>query len=215
MTPWYIYGAGGLGVETADILSAAITAGAEDHHQITLVEDTASAPNINGLPVRNLADCAPGAPITIAVGEPSARAAMLDKIEAHGLKLATIISPLAFVSDSATIEDGAIIAPFASIQARAFVGRNVAVNTQAIIGHDVAVEPGAVISSQVNLGGGTRVGKGTYVGMGALVKEGLTLGSESIIGMGSVVHRDIPDGVIALGDPARPMRRNEDKKVFK
>jgi acetyltransferase-like isoleucine patch superfamily enzyme len=33
--------------------------------------------------------------------------------------------------------------------------------------------------------------------------------------MGSVVYNDIPDQMIALGNPARPMRRNDDKKVFK
>jgi acetyltransferase-like isoleucine patch superfamily enzyme len=33
--------------------------------------------------------------------------------------------------------------------------------------------------------------------------------------MGSVVYNDIPDQMIALGNPARPMRRNDEKKVFK
>ncbi|MFW8642680.1 acyltransferase [Rhizobium beringeri] len=55
----------------------------------------------------------------------------------------------------------------------------------------------------------------SYLGMGALVKERMQIGHSSIIGMGSVVHIDIPDEVIALGNPARVVRRNEDKKVFK
>ena len=50
--------------------------------------------------------------------------------------------------------------------------------------------------------------------MGALILEKVSVGSESIVGMGSVVYRDIPDGVIALGNPARVARKNEDKKVF-
>jgi acetyltransferase-like isoleucine patch superfamily enzyme len=51
--------------------------------------------------------------------------------------------------------------------------------------------------------------------MGALIKEKLRIGRASIIGMGSVVHSDVPEEVIALGNPARVVRRNEDKKVFK
>ena len=51
--------------------------------------------------------------------------------------------------------------------------------------------------------------------MAAQIKEGLVIGSEVIVGMGSVVHYDIPDGMIALGNPARPMRRNVEKRVFK
>ena len=84
-----------------------------------------------------------------------------------------------------------------------------------IIGHDVAIGENSVISSMVNMGGGCVVGHNTYIGMGALIKEGVTIGSNSIIGMGSVVYNDIPDEVIALGNPARVVRKNIEKKVFK
>lgn len=72
-----------------------------------------------------------------------------------------------------------------------------------------------MISSQVNVGGASTIGAGSYIGMGALVKEGVRIGSNSIIGMGSVVYGDIPDDVIALGNPARVARPNSDRKVFK
>jgi acetyltransferase-like isoleucine patch superfamily enzyme len=47
------------------------------------------------------------------------------------------------------------------------------------------------------------------------VKEGVKIGSNSIIGMGSVVYNDVPDNVIALGNPARVVRKNTHQKVFK
>jgi acetyltransferase-like isoleucine patch superfamily enzyme len=67
----------------------------------------------------------------------------------------------------------------------------------------------------VNLGGECIVGDNSYIGMGALIKEGIKIGSNTIVGMGSVVYSDIPDGVIALGNPARVARPNLDQKVFK
>ena len=67
----------------------------------------------------------------------------------------------------------------------------------------------------VNLGGSCAVGNASYIGMGALIKERVKIGSNTIIGMGSVVFNDIPDNVIALGNPARVMRPNTDQKVFK
>ena len=76
------------------------------------------------------------------------------------------------------------------------------------------VEESSVISSQVNLGGGVSIGRESYVGMGALIREDIKIGENVIIGMGSVVHKDIPDGVIAMGNPARPLKKNTDKKVF-
>jgi acyl-[acyl-carrier-protein]--udp-n-acetylglucosamine o-acyltransferas (udp-n-acetylglucosamine acyltransferase) (2.3.1.129) len=47
------------------------------------------------------------------------------------------------------------------------------------------------------------------------VKEELSIGSNTIIGMGAVVSREIGDNVIAVGDPARAVRRNEDGIVFR
>ena len=48
-----------------------------------------------------------------------------------------------------------------------------------------------------------------------MIKERLTIGHSTIVGMGSVVYTDVPDGVVCVGNPARVSRRNTDKKVFK
>ena len=45
--------------------------------------------------------------------------------------------------------------------------------------------------------------------------QGISIGNDTIVGMASVVHRDIPDNVIALGNPARPMKNNDDHRVFR
>lgn len=213
--PWYIYGAGGLGLETLDIIRAAIAAGQDAPHALSFVEDGGTRDSAADVPVCALDQCLPGARITIAVGEPALRRVLMDKAMAQGLQLATAISPSAFVSPLAQIAAGVVIAPFCSVQARARIDQNAAINTQAIVGHDVHVGPGAVISSQVNLGGAVHAGAECYIGMGALVREGLTIGARSIISMGSVVHKDMPEDVIAVGNPARVARRNEDRKVFK
>ena len=211
---WYLYGAGGLGLETMDILTHAMAAGLVAPHDCWFIEDDATRKDVNGFPVCDIADCVPGSKVTIAVGEPVVRQKLMEKAEAAGLKLATLISPAAVVSSLAQIEPGVIIAPFCSVQARARIEKNVGVNTMAIVGHDVLVRSGAVISSMVNLGGAVQVGSLSYIGMGALIREKLTIGERTIIGMGSVVYADMPDGVIAMGNPARVARRNEDQKVF-
>jgi len=211
---WYIYGCGGLGLETMDILNDNIKNNVTEDHSSIFIVDEVVEPVVDGYSVICLKDAVKGSKVTIAVGEPAIRKALLDKIHHRKLILSSMISSHAFVSDSAVINDGVIVAPYVSIQARAHVGENVAINTQAIIGHHVKVCAGAVISSQVNLGGACVVNEQTYIGMGALVLEKVSIGRETIIGMGSVVYKDIPDGVIALGNPARVARKNEDKKVF-
>ena len=184
-----------------------------DHNCIFVVDGVGEL-IVDGYDVIDFKDTLKGSKITIAVGEPSTRKLLLEKVRQQKLILSSVISQHAFVSNSAVIDNGAIVAPFVSIQAQAHVGENVAINTQAIIGHHVRVFAGSVISSQVNLGGSCVVDELTYIGMGALILEKVSIGSESIVGMGSVVYKDIPDGVIALGNPARVARKNEDKKVF-
>ncbi|MFC3852766.1 NeuD/PglB/VioB family sugar acetyltransferase [Salinispirillum marinum] len=211
---WYIYGAGGLGVETLDILRSYLND--ESDFTINFLVDNIDAKVVNGVDVVEYSSNLEGY-VTIAIGEPATRLKLYNKIKeekSSKLELKTIISKDAFVSEFATVGEGCIIAPFCSIQSTALIGNNVAINTAAIVGHDVVVGESAVISSQVNIGGGVKVGRESYIGMGALIREGINIGSNVIVGMGSVVHRDIPDGVIAMGNPARPLKNNVEQKVF-
>jgi maltose O-acetyltransferase len=51
-----------------------------------------------------------------------------------------------------------------------------------------------------------KIGSDVWVGGGAIVCPGVTIGSRSVIGAGSVVTRDIPEGVLAVGNPCRVLR---------
>ena len=50
------------------------------------------------------------------------------------------------------------------------------------------------------------IGSDVWVGGGALILPGVRVGSRAVIGAGSVVTRDIPDGVFAAGNPCRVIR---------
>ena len=49
----------------------------------------------------------------------------------------------------------------------------------------------------------TRVGRGTTIGANATVGPGVSLGAFSMVGMGSVVTRNVPDQALVVGNPAR------------
>ncbi len=53
------------------------------------------------------------------------------------------------------------------------------------------------------------IGSDVWVGGGTIICPGVTIGSRSVIGAGSVVTRDIPDGVFAAGNPCRVIRNLE------
>lgn len=50
------------------------------------------------------------------------------------------------------------------------------------------------------------IGDNAWLGGGAIVLAGVTIGANSVIGAGAVVTRDIPDNVVAVGNPARVVR---------
>jgi len=50
------------------------------------------------------------------------------------------------------------------------------------------------------------VGSDVWIGGGAIICPGATIGSRTVIGAGSVVTKDIPDGVLAAGNPCRVIR---------
>ncbi len=54
------------------------------------------------------------------------------------------------------------------------------------------------------------IGSDVWVGGGAIINPGVHIGSRSVIGSGSVVTRDIPDGVFAAGNPCRVIRHISD-----
>lgn len=60
------------------------------------------------------------------------------------------------------------------------------------------------------------IGDNVWIGTHVSVLPGVTIGSNTVIGAGSVVNRDIPDGVIAVGNPCRVLRSitEEDKKKY-
>ena len=50
------------------------------------------------------------------------------------------------------------------------------------------------------------VGKNVWIGAGAILLPGVTIGDNSVIGAGSVVTKDIPANVVAVGNPCRILR---------
>lgn len=59
------------------------------------------------------------------------------------------------------------------------------------------------------------VGDNVWIGGGVRVMPGVSIGSNVIIGAGSVVTKDIPDGVIAMGNPCRVYRQLTDEEIGK
>ena len=61
-----------------------------------------------------------------------------------------------------------------------------------------------------------RIGRNCWLGAGVIVLPGVTIGENTVIGAGSVVTKDIPANVVAVGNPCRVLRpiSEHDKEYF-
>ena len=59
------------------------------------------------------------------------------------------------------------------------------------------------------------IGKNCWIGAGAIILPGVTIGDQVVVGAGSVVTKDLPSNVVAVGNPCRVIREiNEHDRVY-
>ena len=60
------------------------------------------------------------------------------------------------------------------------------------------------------------IGENVWIGAGVIIMPGIHIGNNSVIGAGSIVTRDIPENVVAVGNPCRVLREisDRDRKYF-
>ena len=126
-----------------------------------------------------------------------------------------------------TIGDHTKIGAFVEIQKNATIGRNckisshtficegVTIEDDVFIGHNVSFIndrfPRATTAGQLQTEADwkvepTLVRAGASIGTSCTILSNVTIGRNSIVGAGSVVTRDIPDNVVAAGNPCRILR---------
>ena len=118
-------------------------------------------------------------------------------------KFPIIISSKAVVDESVRIDEGTVIMPGSIINIDSSIGKNCIINTGAIIEHDCRIGNHCHIAPCVHISGSVKVGELSFIGIGATLIQGIKIGKNVTIGAGSVVIKDIPDNVIALGNPAK------------
>lgn len=156
------------------------------------------------------------AKVVIAVGEPKNRKLLYDRVKDQGYELETIVDSSVRVFHGVTLGEGAIIKEGVFLSSDAYIGDNVYINGGAtIIGHDVEIGAHCQISSNSVVAGYTKVGACSFIGIGAAVRDHIEIGENCIISMGAVVMKTVSDNKIVMGNPAREIAENNERKVFK
>ena len=139
----------------------------------------------------------------VAIGEGRARLQTLRHLRQGGFDLPVLVHPSAVISEHAILGAGSVVFAHCVVHPGTVAGEGCIINTAATVDHDCRLGSGVHLSPGVHLGGDVHVGDLTWLGVGASVRNGVRIGSRVMVGVGAAVVEDLPDGVTAVGVPAR------------
>jgi sugar O-acyltransferase (sialic acid O-acetyltransferase NeuD family) len=206
-----IFGAGGHGRETLDIVEA-INARTPTWNFLGFVDD--GDPDRERLHRRGtdvighstcLADL--DADYVIALGDGGLRRSVHAVLSAYGRAAATLVSPHAILGGDNRFGPGVLVAAGAHVTTNVTIGAHTHLNVGVVVHHDCEIGEFVTISPGAFLNGDVRIGDDAWIGPGAIITRGVSIGSGAVIGAGSVVLGDVPDAERIGGVPARPLLR--------
>lgn len=115
--------------------------------------------------------------------------------------------PTAAVASTANLAEGVLINAQAVIAALTRIERFAIINRSASVGHHVVVEEFATLGPNCTLCGFSKIGRGSFIGASAVINPKVNIGANSIVGSGALVGKDLPAHCVAVGVPARVVKR--------
>ncbi|WP_353193947.1 acetyltransferase [Pusillimonas noertemannii] len=145
--------------------------------------------------------------VIIGIGDNHVRARLQRRLLEAGAPLACVVHPTAVVSRYASLGAGCAVFARAIVNAGAQIGAGVILNSGCTVEHDCVLEDFVHVGPNAGLGGGVHIGRRSWIGLGANVNHLIHIGSDSTIGSGATVVRDVADAMVAVGTPARSRPR--------
>ena len=146
--------------------------------------------------------------IVFAIGEPSTKQAVINKVINPLINYPILIHPNVLIGDMEfnSIGEGTIICAGNIITVNVKIGKHVILNLSCTTGHDSTIGDYCSFMPTVNISGEVIIEDGVYIGTGAKIINQLTIGQNTIVGSGAVVSKSLPQNCTAVGIPAKPIK---------
>lgn len=141
--------------------------------------------------------------INTVAGSLSARRETTEFFLGHGYEFTNIIHPGVNIN-YVTLGEGLYVQENALLQAKSIISDHVIVSSNACVAHDSYVGKYSFIGPAVYVCGRVTMQNSCYLGVGAKILPNLNIGNDVVIAAGSIVTKDIKDGLRIRGIPARP-----------
>lgn len=146
------------------------------------------------------------AQLVLCAGSGAARQSLLHRLRGLGVsdgRFATVRHPTVEVPPGCSVGSGSVLLAQTVLTADVRLGPHTVVMPGAVLTHDDRLGDFVTVCAGVALGGSVEVATRAYLGMNASVRQGVRVGADSVLGMGSVLLTDLPDGQTWAGVPAR------------
>jgi len=210
MANMFILGAGGFGREVLDILA---DLGRINDVLGFLDENTEiKGKKINDkyvYPISKLEEYSPkDIKLVCAIGIPSKnRTQLIQKTKKMGFEYETIVHPSVIKSKWSKIGEGCIICAGSILTTQVKIGKFSIINLSCTIGHDVTIGNYCTLSPGTHISGHVSIGNECFFGTGAVTVQQVEINDHSILGAGAVVSKSIPSFSLAVGVPAKVIKK--------
>ncbi len=156
--------------------------------------------------------------VLVCVGEPIIKQKIINKLKTNkNIKFPNFISRNTLINERLLkMGEGNIIYCNSFLSVNIKMGDFNYINCNCSLSHDVTLENHVTLSPSVTICGSVTLKDNSYIGSNTTIRENLTIGKNSIVGMGSNVTKDVPDNVVAYGNPCKVQRVKEaDDRVFR
>ena len=145
--------------------------------------------------------------IALGIGNNSARRRQFERAVALGYEPFTVVHPRAVIGRGCVLGRGVVVFANVVINPDTEIGDNVILNTGCSVDHDCRIGAHSHIAPGARLAGGVIIGEETLIGIGSSILPGVSIGPGCVIGAGAAVIEDIEPGCVAVGVPARVVKR--------
>lgn len=147
--------------------------------------------------------------VVLTLGDPVSKRKVFESIKDSGCRFGQIVAPSARVSKTAKVGSSLVVLEGAIVESLTELGDCVVVDNYATVGRDSVVGSYCHIAAKSSIGGESVLGEGVFIGLCVSTKQCNKIGSYVTVGMGSVVLKDLPDEVVAVGNPCRILRKHD------